>query len=185
MKSLLNVLGWILFLVAVIVGLVFYNAGYVPVRNRLARQQEEIGMWTREVESLRRDLESAQAPAETAFVAVLTFAELFKPDGFGISKPGEASLRGTVTMLQKSIGVIEITGHTDGGAIPKKLRDRYPSRWLYAAAASAAVARGLEEWGVASSRLVVRSAGSSMPRGDSDSPEGRMRNRRVEILVCK
>jgi outer membrane protein OmpA-like peptidoglycan-associated protein len=186
MKNLLSYIGWLLFLATVAVGLILYNAVHVPTAGRLARQQSEIGMWTTEVESLRGQVARAAAPPETAFAGVFTFDELFgSSETFAIGAGGESTLRGIVTMLQQSSGTVMITGHTDAGELPAKVKGLYPSQWHFTAAAAAAVARGLAGWGIAAERILARGAGGTRPRDSNSTPEGRIRNRRVEILVLK
>lgn len=186
MRSLFAFVGWVLFLAAVAGALVFYNAAHVPARRRLARQQGEVKMWTAEVESLRARVERAGTAPETAFVAVFSFDELFgSAESFAVSAGGESALRDIVTMLQRSSGRVTVTGHTDSGELPDRVKSLYPSRWHYAAAAAAAVTQGLAGWGIAADRLVVRSEGGARPRDSNATLEGRSRNRRVEILVLK
>ena len=110
MKSLLNFAGWLLLLVVLGFGLVLYNAVHMPALRRLARQSDEIGMWTSEIELLRDSLDRATLLPETTFTAVFSFDELFGgAEGFAISKDGESSLRDIVTMLQQSSGAIAVT----------------------------------------------------------------------------
>ena len=184
MKGLFSYVGWLLFLGTAALGLIIYNAVHVPVLRREARQQEEIRLWTGELESLRDSLDRRTVSAETSFAAVFSFDELFGSDEtFAVSAGGENTLRGIVTMLQQSTGTITVTGHTDSGTLPARVRSSYPSHWHYGSAAAVAVASGLKEWGIAAERLRVASPGAAVPRDDNTSPEGRARNRRIEILV--
>lgn len=186
MKSLFNFVGWVAFLAAVGLGLIIYNAVHLPALRRQARLQDEVRMWTSEVEVLRDSLDWVSAPTETVFVAVFTFEELFgASEAFAISSGGENTLREIVTMLRESSGIITVTGHTDSGELPARVRGLYPSPWHFSATAAAAVAHGLDRWGIAAERLRVRSAGATMPRDVNTTPAGRTRNRRVEILVLK
>ncbi|MFO7676001.1 MAG: OmpA family protein [bacterium] len=186
MKNTLSYVGWLAFLAVLAVGLILYNAVHLPVARRLARQQNEIGMWTVEVESLRAQAGRAAAPAETAFAAVFTFEELFgASEGLAIGAGGEGTLRGIVTMLQQAPGAVTVSGHTDSAELPAKVKGLYPSHWHYGAAAAASVCWALAAWGVGADRLEVRSAGAGRPRDSNATAEGRARNRRVEILIIK
>lgn len=186
MRSLFSFLGWLLLLAVVALGLILYNAVHVPTLRRSARQLDEIGMWTSEIESLRADLDRRDVRPETAFAAIFTFDELFgSSEALAIGTGGESTLRGIVTMLQQSSETVTITGHTDAGELPARVKGLHPSSWHYAAAGAAAVARGLADWGIAADRLEVRSAGATRPRDSNATPDGRTRNRRVEVLVLR
>jgi len=185
-KSFLSFLGWILLLVVIGAWLIFYNLKYLSLQQSLYRQQEEISMWTNQVQSLNTELEKFEAEPETAFFAVFTSDELFKgPESFEISEQGARALRGCVPELQKTTGLVEVTGHTDNSPVPKSFGPRFSSNWDYASAKAAAVVRTLEGWGIVSNRLVLRSFGSTRPRSDNNSIAGRVRNQRIEILVRK
>ena len=179
-------LGWIVGLLAIAAGLVFYNVGYVPMQQRISRQRSENDMWTLEVQQLRERLAVLEAGPETAFVAVHTFDELFTgPESFTFTPQGEAVLREAIPRLQELTGTIEVIGHTDSTDVPRGLKDRLPSNWEYGAARAGAVARAIAGWGVAAGRLRVTSAADALPRADNATPEGRGLNRRVEIRVMK
>ncbi len=183
---MVKAIGWIVALVVVAVGLLFYNFGYLPQQDRLFRQQDEIQMWTAEVRNLTDQLQAAEAEPDTAYCVVFTFDELFAgAESFGLTPEGEAVLQECVTGLQQSGGTVEVAGHTDNTTVPKKLQEHFPSNWEYAGAKAAAVARALVGWGIVPNRIRVVSAGEVRPRADNTTPEGRGRNCRVEILVRK
>jgi chemotaxis protein MotB len=166
------------------IGLVFYNFVYLPREARILRQRDENAMWTREVQSLTERLKATDNRPETTFSAVLLFDQLFAvSESFEVTSEGEAAVRECIPQIQKSTGVVEVIGHTDDTDVPRGLRGHYPSNWEYAGAKAAAVARLLMEWGVADKRIRVVSAGDTDPRADNSTPEGRAKNRRVEILV--
>ncbi len=181
---MIRYLGWMAALLMTVVGLVFYNFVYLPKQARILRQRDENAMWTREVQSLTERLNATARAPETTFSAVFLFDQLFAgSESFEVTSDGEAAVRECIQPLQQSTGVVEVIGHTDNTAVPRKLREYYPSNWEYAGARAAAVARLLAEWGVLEKRIRVVSAGETDPRADNSTPEGRGRNRRVEILV--
>lgn len=181
---MIRYLGWMAALLMIVVGLVFYNFVHLPKQARIVRQRDENAMWTREVQSLTEQLNATENRPQTSFTTVLLFDQLFAdPESFEVTSDGEAAVRECIQRLQQSTGVVEVIGHTDNTVVPKRLREYYPSNWEYAGARSAAVARLLMEWGVLEKRIRVVSAGSTDPRADNSTPEGRSRNRRVEILV--
>ncbi len=179
-------IGWIVALLAVAGALVFYNFMHLPMARRMEEQAGENLMWTDEVQRLRARLDELEALPDTAFHAVFTYDELFvDSESFDLAEPGEASLRGIIPRLQELQGTIDIIGHTDNTEVPKTLQEWLPTNWEYGAARAAAVARALTGWGIAPARIRVTSAADARPRADNTTPEGRDRNRRVEIRILR
>jgi chemotaxis protein MotB len=79
---------------------------------------------------------------------------------------------------------IEIVGHTDDLSVKGRLARAYPSRWELGAAQAISVLRALtEEWGVSPQRLSIGTRAEWAPIAESDTPEGRAENRRIEITL--
>ena len=62
---------------------------------------------------------------------------------------------------------------------------RYPSNWELSTARAASVARYLVRKGIDPKRISIAGYGELKPIASNDTPEGRARNRRVEILILK
>jgi len=77
---------------------------------------------------------------------------------------------------------IRIEGHTDNRPINTP---RYPSNWELSTARAASVARYLVRKGIDPKRISIAGYGELKPIASNDTPEGRARNRRVEILILK
>ncbi len=78
---------------------------------------------------------------------------------------------------------VTIEGHTDNLPI---FTSEYPSNWELSVARAVTVLRYLaEEHGIPSERLSAAGHGEYKPIADNDTPEGRSRNRRVEISIRK
>jgi len=181
---MIRYLGWMAALLMIVIGLVFYNFVYLPKQARILRQRDENAMWTREVQSLTERLKASDRQSAPSFSAVFLFDQLFADsESFEVTSDGEAAIRECIPQLQRSTGLVEVIGHTDNTAVPKELRGYYPSNWEYAGARAAVVARLLADWGVLENRIRVVSAAGTDPREGNSTPEGRSRNRRVEILV--
>ena len=78
---------------------------------------------------------------------------------------------------------VEVEGHTDDVPITGALTSRYPTNWELAAARAARVVRLLEQGGVDGTRMRAVSRSEFEPVTANDSPEGRQRNRRIEIRL--
>jgi chemotaxis protein MotB len=75
---------------------------------------------------------------------------------------------------------IRVEGHTDS-APPNT--GRFPTNWELSAARAGAAARYLTENGVEPDRIVASGYAETRPIGDNETPEGKARNRRVEIWI--
>ena len=79
---------------------------------------------------------------------------------------------------------IQVSGHTDDQPISKRLEDRYPTNWELSAARASNVVRFLEEKAnVPGRRLVAAAYGPWEPISSNRTPQGRARNRRIEIVL--
>ncbi len=83
---------------------------------------------------------------------------------------------------ENSKGVVTVSGHTDN--VPLVFGGRYRDNWDLAAARSASVVQELSNSGkINESNLQAISYGESRPVDTNDSPEGRAKNRRIEIEI--
>ncbi len=84
--------------------------------------------------------------------------------------------------ISKSDGLIKIEGHTDN--VPVAFSERFRSNWDLAAARSASVASFLVNTsGIKQKRLVVNGFADTKPIDSNDTPAGRAKNRRIEIII--
>ncbi|MEJ2402666.1 MAG: type VI secretion system protein TssL, long form, partial [Candidatus Thiodiazotropha sp.] len=79
-------------------------------------------------------------------------------------------------------GDIEVVGHTDNVPIRSL---RYPSNWHLSRARAESVAKLLASDISQPARIHSDGRGSTEPLASNDTPEGRARNRRVEITLIK
>ena len=109
---------------------------------------------------------------------------LFPEGGWVLHKQGEqvlAKIAPTLSKLQS--GNIIVQGYTDNLAIGPELRERFPSNWELAATRATDVVRFLVKQGVPASLLSAQSFGDNRPVASNDTPQGRAKNRRVEIII--
>jgi type VI secretion system protein ImpK len=108
--------------------------------------------------------------------------------GDGLFSSGRADVRAErgplllaiADALNKVPGRVLITGHTDN--VPMSVFGRYKSNWDLSQARAEAVLQILSAR-VAQERLVADGVADTQPVAANDSPEGRSRNRRVEITL--
>lgn len=79
--------------------------------------------------------------------------------------------------------VIRVVGHTDNVPIAKSLRDKYASNWELSVARATTVVRFLQHVGIAPERLIASGRAEYAPVASNDTPEGRKKNRRIEITL--
>jgi type VI secretion system protein ImpK len=102
--------------------------------------------------------------------------------------PGSATIRSKFIPLLTRIsaalnsvpGQVKVTGHTDNQPIRSI---RFPSNWHLSKERAASVMQILEANGVLVSRMSAEGLGDVEPIAPNDTPEGRARNRRVEITL--
>ncbi|MDR0447473.1 MAG: flagellar motor protein MotB [Treponema sp.] len=73
-----------------------------------------------------------------------------------------------------------IEGHTDSGDTDPAI---WPSNWELSTARSLAVLHYLADIGVDENRFQVAGFAATMPLSRDDTPEGRMNNRRVDVVI--
>lgn len=109
---------------------------------------------------------------------------LFPEGGWQLSKQGEQTLTKIVPTLSTiQSGNIVVQGYTDNLPIGPGLLERFPSNWDLAATRATDVVRYLAKQGVTANLLSAQSFGETRPVASNDTPEGRAKNRRVEIVI--
>ncbi len=138
------------------------------------------------VSKLEREVESGQIVIEQLRDGLrVKLAEeiLFATGSAELGDKGREVLLTVSGELQKVPYQIEVGGHTDNVQIRGNLASLYPTNWELAGARAARVVRLLEEAGITGNRLLAVSYGENDPVASNDTPEGRARNRRIELRM--
>ena len=107
---------------------------------------------------------------------------LFDSGKAEVKKGGEEILDKVVSILKDvEDKAIRIEGHTDNVLISPSLAKRYPTNWELSAARAINVTRFLQQQGIGTDRLSAVAYGEWKPVGDNATPDGRAKNRRIEI----
>ncbi len=102
----------------------------------------------------------------------------------GLRKAGEHTLDEVAQILQAFPGFrVTVAGHTDAVPMGAVSQRRWPTNWELSAARAAVIVRHLTSQGIAPERLVVAGHAWHQPIASNDAPEGRARNRRIDIMV--
>lgn len=105
---------------------------------------------------------------------------------------GSAHLKDSGKVLLQKVGdtlkgyddkIIRVVGHTDNVPIAKSLQSKYASNWELSVARATTVVRFLQKVGVPPERLVASGRAEYAPVASNDTPEGRKKNRRIEITL--
>jgi len=105
---------------------------------------------------------------------------LFAPGDAKVSKESEETLIAIARVLKNDDHAIQIEGHTDNTQISTSV---FPSNWELSAVRASTVARLFGNQGIAELRLTAVGHGSNQPVASNDTPEGRLRNRRVDVMI--
>lgn len=105
---------------------------------------------------------------------------LFAPGDAKLDAETSQVLKAVATVLKDDDHAIQIEGHTD--SVPIK-NAAFPSNWELSAVRASSVVRLFAENGIAESRLAVIGKGATQPVESNDTPEGRLRNRRVTLII--
>lgn len=152
--------------------------------NLIRREKEQLT-------TIARDLLSALAPLASqgkvkvtqgmrGITVEINASVLFAPGDANLSAASVDALSAVATVLKDDSHAIQVEGHTDSAAIRNAL---YPSNWELSAVRASSVVRLFIENGVGDFRLTAIGHGANRPVDSNDTPEGRLRNRRVQLLI--
>jgi len=105
---------------------------------------------------------------------------------------GKATLKDSGKAVLRKVGealkgyddkIIRVVGHTDNVPIGKSMQAQFPSNWELSAARATTVVRSLEAAGVPPERLAASGRAEYSPVASNDDPDGRRKNRRIEITL--
>jgi chemotaxis protein MotB len=108
---------------------------------------------------------------------------LFKSGSADLGKEGKEILLKVAENLKTSPYQVIVNGHTDNQKIGGALAKKYPSNWELGGARAAVIVRLFEGAGVSKERLSAVSYSDSRPREGNETPQGREKNRRIEIRL--
>lgn len=137
-------------------------------------------------ESLKKELadKDVQISRLKDQLKITVASEILFPSGSAeLSPEGVDVLRKVAKAANQSLDDVRVEGHTDSDPIAPVLAQYYPTNWELSTARAAVAVRTLEATGmVPSARLSAVGYGDSRPVTPNDTPEGKAKNRRVEII---
>lgn len=105
---------------------------------------------------------------------------LFAPGDARLSPGSIAALKAVAAQLKDVDHAIQVEGHTDSVPIRNV---QFPSNWELSVVRAASVVRLFIDSGIVEKRLTAVGHGPTQPVGSNETPEGRLRNRRVSVMI--
>lgn len=93
---------------------------------------------------------------------------------------GSSLVASLLETIQRYDGEVWVEGHSDSQSINTP---EYSSNWALSSARAIAIVEALEAAGVDAERLRAVGLAATQPLEDNHTPEGRARNRRVEVVI--
>ena len=164
----------------------------IALPNLAARKRSEAMRRERErLTTLARDLTSTLAPLvkegkvrvtqNSRGVSVeINASVLFDSGEATLTADSQEALRALAVLLRDDPHALQVEGHTDSMPISNAL---YPSNWELSSVRASSVVRLFIDNGVAPLRLTAIGHGANRPVDGNDTPEARLRNRRVQLMI--
>ena len=154
------------------------------LRAREAQQQARLATFRQMLERFRAMMESGRLRVRVVrnrMVVELPDNVLFDSGESELKPEGQATLLEVVQILRAIENrQFQVAGHTDN--IPIRSR-RFPSNWELSTARAVTVARFMIDHGMQGDRISAAGYAETQPVDLADTPEGRARNRRIEIAL--
>jgi len=123
------------------------------------------------------------ARTEEGFKAVIPNPVLFDSGSASLKESVCTVLDGIIKIAKKNDLAIQVEGHTDNIPISTP---QYPSNWELSTMRAVHILKYLQTSGeIPSRRLVAVGYAEHHPMASNETPEGRQKNRRIEILFRK
>ena len=181
----------------------------VELRGKVADLERENGMLRQEIAALQKAQEEKVEKVSKTYEGLMSkMQEEIRQGQLTISElkgkltlnlvdailfdTGKAEVKPEgIALLQKIVSIlrderekaIRIEGHTDNVPIAGMLAKSYPTNWELSAARAINVTRYLQDQGIDPALLSAAAYGEQKPVADNSTPEGKAKNRRIEIVL--
>jgi chemotaxis protein MotB len=153
----------------------------------IAASQQRQQQYEQLVQGLAKEVEKGQLQVRQYknMLSVDLAEQIFFDSGRATLKKGGREVLKKVGAALKDYEdkVIRVVGHTDNVPVAKSLQTTFPSNWELSVARATNVVRFLQEAGVPPERMIPSGRGEYDPVAPNDTPEGRQKNRRIEIML--
>ena len=153
----------------------------------LAASQQRQQQYDALVQGLAKEVEKGQLQVRQYqnMLAVDLAEQIFFDSGRATLKAGGKDVLKTVADALKGYEnkIIRVVGHTDDVKLAKSLQATFPTNWELSVARATNVVRFLQDSGIPPERMIPSGRGEYEPVAPNDTPEGRQKNRRIEIML--
>ena len=153
----------------------------------VAADQQRRQQYEALVQGLAKEVEKGQLQVKQYknMLSVDLAEQIFFDSGKATLKKGGKEVLKKVAEALKGYEskIIRVVGHTDNVPVAKSLQATFPSNWELSVARATNVVRYLQEAGIPPERMVPSGRGEYDPVAPNDTPEGRQKNRRIEIML--
>lgn len=151
-----------------------------PKSDAAANERRAIEMLERRLAEQGLDQDVEVKVSDNLVHLQLRDSVLFQSGRASLTDNGVRVLSRLAPMLTSGDFLISVEGHTDDVPISTAA---FPSNWELSGARAAAVVRELVDLGVTANRLQMVGFAHTRPIAGNDTPEGRQRNRRVNLVL--
>jgi chemotaxis protein MotB len=178
----------------------FLQKGSLPVRpsdvgglsaadvstSRFDQDDSELSSIKREIEhTLAGEIQNGDVAVRSSpegLIISLREVGFFDTGSDKIKASSAAAFGRLADVLRQNQSGVRVEGHTDNVPIHN---GRFSSNWDLSTARATATVRALLEYGLSPERMVVAGYAEYRPIASNDTPEGRAKNRRVDIVVLR
>ena len=151
---------------------------------KLHKDQTNYGQFTERVQDMKKKLgDHIKVQDDVDKIVVQVSDTILFPSG---SASLSAEAAPTLEELAKSIKLIDgeviVQGHTDNVPIRS---GRFKSNWELSTTRAFSVITALTDLGVSQERLAAWGFGENRPVAENVTPEGRAKNRRIDVVILK
>ena len=154
----------------------------IKMMEKAQRKKDEQAVEDKLQESLKNQNTVQFESSEQKFKLTFTEAVLFDSGKSELKEKAKNILAEVATGINNLPNTIIVEGHTDN--VPIR-HGRYQSNWELSMARAYSVIQYLEKQGVNPRRLAGIGYGEQRPIGDNKTPEGKAKNRRIELTLIK
>ncbi|MDH5826356.1 OmpA family protein [Sphingobacterium faecium] len=127
------------------------------------------------LKNVKRDFEDATRTSE-GIKFTISSDLLFPTNSSYLTEKAKLELSKVATLLKESSSKIRVDGHTDATGTVEY------NQWLAEKRANS-VKKFLTDAGISGARISAKGIGQTKPVADNKTPEGRQKNRRVEVVI--
>ncbi|MHB8845294.1 MAG: OmpA/MotB family protein [Nitrospirota bacterium] len=153
----------------------------------LAASQQRQQQYDKLVQGLAKEVEKGQLQVRQYqnMLSVDLAEQIFFDSGRAALKTGGKEVLTKVADALKGYEnkIIRVVGHTDNVKLAKSLQATFPTNWELSVARATNVVRFLQDAGIPPERMIPSGRGEYEPVAPNDTPEGRQKNRRIEIML--